>query len=175
MGREGPGRRTTALLGHPLADMVPQIMEPPHVATGNGVGVLTLQGVNGNAVNAGDLLPTAMMCLVVQHDDVLQAHQFRHDPLQHLTFGLDRLQRRAMALQQRAADRGDLQALAQLERMIVGQDDLGAVVIARQVGRQQFAMPVVPLRIVGQQHAQSVADGDARCHRSEIPARTTFC
>jgi hypothetical protein len=33
-------------------------------------------------------LPTvAMVCLVIDDEDILHAHQIRHDPLQHLPFG----------------------------------------------------------------------------------------
>jgi hypothetical protein len=36
--------------------------------------------------------------LVVEHEDVLHAHQVGHDPLEHLAFGLERLQLLAAAL-----------------------------------------------------------------------------
>ena len=51
----------------------------------------------------------------------------RHHALQHLAFGFQGLQRSGAALQQAAPASGsDLQGLAQLEGVVVGDDDVGA-------------------------------------------------
>ena len=103
------------------------------------------------------------MGLVVDGEDVLHPHQLGHHPLQHLSFGLQRLQRCAIAaLQQQAPALGQRHALAQLEGVVVGDDDAGAAELGQQIGRDQFAAGVVAVGIVGQQHPQAVADGDAR-------------
>ena len=54
---------------------------------------------------------------------------------------------------------GDL--LAQQEGVEVGDEDLGLAELLEQIGRHDVALAVVVLRVVGQQHAQAVADGDA--------------
>ena len=54
---------------------------------------------------------------------------------------------------------GDL--LAQLEGVEVGDDDFRLPELLLEVGRDDVALAVVVLRVVRQQHAQPVADGDA--------------
>ena len=54
---------------------------------------------------------------------------------------------------------GDL--LAQLEGVEVGDEDLRLAKLFLSCGRDDVALAVVVLRVVGQQHAQPVADGDA--------------
>jgi len=46
------------------------------------------------------------MRFVVEHEDVLQAHQVGHHALEHLTFGLKRVQFLAAPLEQRTAALG---------------------------------------------------------------------
>ena len=71
------------------------------------------------------LLAVAVVRLVVEHQDVLHAHQLGHDALEHLAFGLQRVAaRRPAALEQRAAALRQLHPLAQLEGVVVGDDDL---------------------------------------------------
>ena len=68
-----------------------------------------------------------MVRLVVEDEDVLHAHQVGHDALDHLAFGFERVQLVARAaLEQRATAFGELHALAELEGVVVGDDDLGA-------------------------------------------------
>jgi hypothetical protein len=50
--------------------------------------------------------------LVVEHEDVLQAHQVGHDPLDHLAFGFQRVQFFAAALEQGRPPFGKLDARA---------------------------------------------------------------
>ena len=107
------------------------------------------------------------MRLVVERHDVLHAHQARHDPLQHLPLALQRVQLRAAALQQGAAAARDVLGLARHEGVVVGDDDVGAVQVAEHVARHQFAALVVAVRVVGLQHAQAVADGQAGGHHQE--------
>ena len=72
------------------------------------------------------LLAIAVMGLVVEHEDVLQPHQLRHDPLEHLPLALHRVQLLTHApLEERASALRQLQPFAALQRVIVGDDDLG--------------------------------------------------
>ena len=59
------------------------------------------------------LLAVAMVRLVVEHQDVLDAHQVRHDTLEHLPFGFSGVQLVAGAApEQRASAGRQLDALA---------------------------------------------------------------
>ena len=117
-----------------------------------------------------DLFPIAMVRLVVDHDDILERHQLSAGPLQHLPFGLDRLRCIASALQQRPADLGEVHRLAPLERVEIGDDDLGLGDVAEHVRRNEFARAVVVVGIVGQQNPQAVADRDAGRHDQKAAA-----
>ena len=57
--------------------------------------------------------------------------------------------------------------LADLERVEVGDEDLGPAKLPDQVGRDQVAEPVVVLGVVGPEHPQPVADGDPRGNDEE--------
>jgi hypothetical protein len=103
-----------------------------------------------------------MMGLIVQHQDILQAHQFGHDPLQHLPFGFERIERLAAALQQRSAALRQLHALAELEGVIVGNDNLRPLQVAQHIAGHELAALIVAIGIVGLEHAQPVADGESR-------------
>ena len=68
------------------------------------------------------------MRLVVEHEDVLHAHQLGHHALEHLAFGFQRLQ--LVAVRPWSSARppvGQLEPLAELEGVVVGDDDLGPV------------------------------------------------
>ena len=43
-------------------------------------------------VRSARLLAVAVVRLVVEHEDVLHAHQLGHDALEHLAFGLERVE-----------------------------------------------------------------------------------
>jgi len=59
------------------------------------------------------------MRFVVDHEDVLQAHEVRHHALDHLAFGFESIQFFAVpTFEQSATAFGDLDALAQLECVI---------------------------------------------------------
>ena len=110
---------------------------------------------------AGDFVAVAVVGLVVDDQDVLEAHEVGHDALEHLAFGLGRLKVGAPAFEEGAAALGNLEALAQLEGVVVGDDDLGAGDFGQQIGRDQFAVLVVVVRVAGQDDPEPVADGDA--------------
>ena len=57
------------------------------VIAGQGVALVVDEVVVGSG-----LFTIAMVRLVVDREDVLQSHQFRHDPLKHLAFSFLRVQ-----------------------------------------------------------------------------------
>jgi hypothetical protein len=108
------------------------------------------------------------MGLVVQHQNVLHAHQFGHDALKHLAFALQGLRLLSGApLQQRPAALRQLQPLAQLERMVVGEDDPRFPDVFEHVARHQIAVGIVIVQIVGQQDPEAILDRDSWCHHKE--------
>ena len=127
--------------------------------------IVALQG--SFLVLLGRLLPVAVMGLVVEHQDVLHAHEVRHHPLQHLPRGLAGGDVRTAALEEGAATFRDGEGLAAHEGVVVGDDDLRAVEIAEHVGRHQLAAAVVAVRVVRLEHPQAVADGEARGDHQE--------
>ena len=115
-----------------------------------------------------------MVRLVVEHEDVLHAHQVGHDALEHLPFGFQGVQLLAAALEERSAAFGEFHPLAQLESVIVRDDDLGAVDLVEHVGGHQFAAGVVAVGIVRLENAQPVLDREAR-RDDEKAAREAAC
>ena len=131
------------------------------------LGFLLLVALQFLVVLRSGLLPVAVMRLVVQDEDVLHAHQIGHHPLEHLSFGFEGIQFLAAPLKQGASALRKLDALAKLEGVVVGDDDLGAVHVVQHVARDQFAAGVVAVRIVRLQDAQAVLDREARRNNEE--------
>ena len=103
-----------------------------------------------------------MVRLVIDDEDVLHAHQVGHHALEHLAFGFLRVQFLAAAsLKELASAFGQVDALAQLEGVVVGDDDLGAVHVVEHVAGNEFAAGVVAVGIVGLEDAQPVLDRQA--------------
>ena len=127
--------------------------------------VVALQGAF--LVLLGRLLAVAVVGLVVEHQDVLHAHEVRHHPLEHLARGLAGRDVRTPALEEGAASLRDGEGLALHEGVVVGDDDLGAVQVAEHVGRHQLAALVVAVRVVRLEHPQAIADGETRGDHQE--------
>ena len=109
-----------------------------------------------------------MVTLVVHDENVLHAHQVGHDPLQHLSLGLQCVQRLPTpAFQQPASPFRHLHAFPQYEGMVVGYDDLGPVEVAQHVAGHQLSADVVAVRIVGLQYAQPVPDRNPWRHNQK--------
>ena len=127
------------------------------------LGLLPLVALQILVVRLLRLFAVAVVRLVVEHEDVLHAHQVGHHALEHLAFGFERVRvpRRA-PLKQRAAACGKLDALAQLEGVVVGDDDLGPVHVVEHVAGNEFAAGVVAVGIVRLEDAQPVLDRQAR-------------
>ena len=114
------------------------------------LGFLPLVALQVLIVRVLRLLAVAVVRLVVDDEDVLHAHQVGHDALEHLAFGLQRVEFLAAApLKQRAAARGKFDALAQLEGVVVGDDDLGPVHVVEHVAGNEFAAGVVAVGSFG--------------------------
>ena len=69
------------------------------------------------------------MRLVVDGEDVLHPHQFRHDALKHLAFCFKAMDLISAALKQRPAAPRQLHRLAEFEPVEIRDDDLRAVQI----------------------------------------------
>ena len=108
------------------------------------------------------LFAIAVVGFIVENQDVLDSHDLWHDPLQHLPFGFQGLQRFASPAKQGTPTFGQWQAFTPLEGVKVGDDDLRLFQIGEHVAGNQLTALVVAVRIVGLQHAQAVPDGDAR-------------
>ena len=135
------------------------------------LGFLFLVALQILVVGLFRLLPVAVVRLVVDDEDVLHAHQVGHHPLEHLAFGFLRVEFfAAAALKQRAATGGKLDAFAEFEGVVVGDDDLGAVHVVEHVAGNKFAAGVVAVGIVGLEDAQPVLDGEAGRARPESRA-----
>ena len=71
------------------------------------------------------------------------------------------LQLLAVRPEKRASACRELDPLAELEGVVVGDDDLGPVDVVEHVARHQLAAGVVAVRVVRLQDAQAVLDGEA--------------
>ncbi len=128
------------------------------------LGFLPLVALQVLVVGVFRLLPIAVVRLVVDDEDVLHAHQVGHHALDHLAFGFQRVQFLAgAALQELAAALGQFDALAQLEGVVVGDDDLGPVHVVEHVARDELAAGVVAVGVVRLEDAQPVLDRQAGC------------
>jgi len=111
---------------------------------------------------------------VVEYDDVLQAHEIGHHALDHLAFGFERVELLADAtLEQLPTPFGEFEFFAAFERVEIGDDDLCACDIIEHIVGDDFSRFVVAVRIVGLQHAKSIADRQAWGDDQE-PARVGF-
>src|SRR5579871_943594 len=135
------------------------------------LGFLFLFALEVALVFAG-LLTIAVMGFVVKDQDVLDAHEAGHDALDHLAFGFEGTERLAAALQQVASTFGDLQALAEFEGVVVGDDDLGVVQVGKQVAGHEFAAGVVAVGVIGLEDAEAVADGESGGDDQEAAGET---
>ena len=111
-----------------------------------------------------------MVRLVVQDQDVLHAHQPGHHPPQHLALGFEGSEPGPPPLQQRPPPGGEREGLAPPEGVEVGDDDPGAVEVGEHVRRDELAAAVVAVRVVRLQHAETVADRQARGDDEESAA-----
>jgi len=108
------------------------------------------------------LFTIAVVRLVVDGHDVFHAHQRLHHALQHLALGFQCLQfGTGPSLEQLAAALRKLHALAQLECVVVGDDDTSLVQVLKHVAGDQLTAAVVTVRVIGLKDLQAVLDGDA--------------
>ena len=134
------------------------------------LGFLLLVALQVLVVLVARLLAVAVVRLVVEDEDVLHAHEVGHHPLEHLAFGFQGVQLFAAPLKQGAPARGEFDALAELEGVVVGDDDLGAVDVVQHVAGHELAAGVVAVGVVRLEDAEAVLDGDARARRRESRA-----
>ena len=94
------------------------------------------------------ILAVAVVRLVIQHQNVLHAHEFRHDTLEHLPFGFQGLQYAVASLKQKTPASGQFQAFSQLEGMKIGDDDFGPLEFPQHALGDQLPVLIVTIRIV---------------------------
>ena len=112
---------------------------------------------------AADLVPVAVVRLVVDDVDAVVVEQLAAGPLQHLRVGFRRLERLGIIpLQEAARDLGQGQRLAVLEGVVVGDHDLRAPDLRQHLRRHDLARLVVVVRLARLQHAEPILDRDAR-------------
>ena len=133
------------------------------------LGLLPLLALERRLVLFAPLLAVAVVGLVVQHQDVLHAHELGHHAAQHPAFGFPGVGRGAAALEERPASLRDLDALPAPEGVVVGDDDLRPVEVGQQVVRHEVAAAVVAVRVVRLQHPQPIPDGEAGGDDQEPP------
>ena len=143
----------------PDADLVADGFEPRDPDPGFLVPLLGFGAIFAleRLVLAVGLAAVAVMGLVVDDDDVLLAAEFPADAVDHLGRGLVEVGAENLLGQLVGLDQ-----LPDLEGVEVGDEDLGPAELPDQVGRDEVAEPVVVLGVVGPEHPQPVADGDAR-------------
>ena len=118
-----------------------------------------------------DLVPVAMMGLVVEHNDVLAAHKFARDALNHLAVRLGPDLLAFVACVATLDDSGRelvaLEGLAVVQGVIVGDDEPRLADPVQEIGRDEAQALVNVLRVGRNQHAEPVADRDARSDHQE--------
>ncbi len=103
-----------------------------------------------------------MVGFVVEDEDIFEAHEIGQDALDHLAFGFEGVQGVAAALQEGAGALGEFEAVAELEGVIVGDDDLGAGDVGEEIGRDESAGGIeVAVRLIGMEYLEAVLDGEA--------------
>jgi len=81
------------------------------------------------------LLPIAVVGFIVQDQDILQTHQFRHHALNHLPLGFKGIQLLAAPLQQGTPAFGEFKSVPQLEGVVIRDDDLGPLKLTDHIAR----------------------------------------
>ena len=113
------------------------------------------------------LLAVAMVGLVVEDHDPLDAHETGHYTLEHLPFSLQCLELRPSSLEQRSAAAGKLHGLPELEGVVVGDDDLRPIQIGEHVVGHKLAALVIAVGVIRLEHAEARADGQAGSHHQK--------
>ena len=163
--QEEGGRRQVVDRAHALRQLAVQRLDAvdpePRGLLVLGGFLLVVAGQRAFGV-AADLVPIAMVRLVVDDVDAVIVEQLAAGPLQHLGIGFRRLERLGIVpLQEAARDLGQGQRLAMLEGVVVGDDDLRAADLRQHFRRRDLARLVVVVRLARQQHAKPILDRDA--------------
>jgi hypothetical protein len=119
-------------------------------------------------VGIAGLFLIAVMRLVIEHHDVFHTHQVRHDTLEHLPFAFERVDGVTMTTFQKGSVAfGKFEPLSELESVIVGDDDFGALYVVEHVRRYQLAAGVVAFGVTRLEHAKPILDSESRCDNEE--------
>jgi hypothetical protein len=110
----------------------------------------------------------AVMRLVVEDDDALEGQQLTAGAVQHLSVGFARPHRiGVVALQEAAAHPRELQRIAMLKGVVVGDHHLRLADLAQHVGGDQLAGPVIAVGVLGIEHLEAVENRDAGRHNQK--------
>lgn len=101
-----------------------------------------------------------MMSFIINDNDILFVAQFSADAAYHFVwrFG-ERIGLAALQQALRESARGD--SLSWFESMKIGDDDFGAIQVGLKFQRHNVELAIVVVGVVGQQHPQPIADGNA--------------
>lgn len=103
-----------------------------------------------------------MVRFVVDHQDVLEADKILYDALEHLAGRLDGLGSGAgRAGEHRPGSRREVEGRLLLIGVVVRDDHARRIHQRQQIHRHELAFGIVRFGVVGQQHAQTVANRDA--------------
>ena len=104
----------------------------------------------------------AVVGFVVDDEDVFEAHEFRHDALDHLAFGFFGFEIFAVAaFEESAGAFGYVQPFARFEGVVIRDDDPGFTDLRKHVPRDEFAGFVITVGVVRLQDAEAVFNGEA--------------
>ena len=103
-----------------------------------------------------------MVCFIIENENILQAHEFGHDALDHLSFGFECIQALRHCLEEGPPALRQLHAVAEFKGMVVRNHDLSPFEIAKHVAGNQFAARIVAVRIIGLKHASRSLNSEAR-------------
>ncbi len=114
-----------------------------------------------------------MMSFIIEYNDVFHAHQFTHNPLQHLPYRFQSIKGITVPAGQKCPARaGKLGFFAQFEGVVIGDDHSGSLDVAQHIWWHQFARLVVALRIGGQKNAEPIPDGNAGRDHQKTEGKT---
>ena len=125
-------------------------------------GFLFLFTLEIHLLFAAGLFAIAVVGLVVDGHDVFHAHEVRHDPLDHLTFGFQRLDVLSRAaFQKETSTFGNFDSFAELEGMVVGDDNLRLADVIEHIVWDKLTAGVVAIRVIGLKNTETILNGEA--------------
>ena len=104
-----------------------------------------------------------MVSLVAEHHHILHTHEIGHDPLEHLAFALKGLELGPATLKERTPPFREIHGLAELEGVIVGDNDLRPIQGTEEITWHELIALVVAVWIVWIEHPEPILDRQSGC------------